>query len=697
MKVSPAAWVTLAVVLVFGQTLAAGFVWDDLPLLALNEHLHEAGAAARALTVDFWDTSVATPAVRAYWRPIPKLSHVLLMGASRSALPFHALNLALHLAASLLALAWLRRRLLSAGFGEDVSSRGALAGALLFALHPSRFEVVAWASCSTELFFATFALAGLLLVERPRWRLLGFGCFTLAMLSKESALVLPALLLIDAALAGQVRVRLTTLVGATLAVVVVPLVARAAVGIAFPSVVDLATAPQRVQRVLAAWAGYHERTLLPREVTTLASDALNEGGGVFTLSPLAWGAGLLLVVGWGAWLAVALRRPGAKAWLADAAWWAVPLAPLLWLVAVPNELLVSDRFLYLPVLGAAAAVARLWATFSAPEYARRLWLATGGALGASALMLSLALPAFHDDVNFHRREFELHPDNALAVDDFAFVLGVNGHHGARRALLTRVLAGALPDVRRLRLVAELAVTEANLTPDAEQPTLRALAAWFDALFALRPVTLDVRGASWAVPTGEALARAVVQGKGADGLEEARFLLYARTDRRADAAAWARSKWNDAAPPGLTLLAARLSALAGQWDEAERLLARGRVANQPLARLVTEGVALARRPPADATAAALEQARVLRGLRGYAQAREVLAPLPDTDAQVLDARVQTELDDRHFPGALRLLEAAVARAPADAELRAALAEVQGAFAAWQLEQLDETRLGDPDAR
>jgi hypothetical protein len=695
-KVHPAAWVALAVVLVFGQTLAAGFVWDDLPLLALNEHLHEAGAAGRALTSDFWDTSVATPAVRAYWRPIPKLSHVLLMGASRSALPFHALNLALHLAASLLALAWLRRRLLSAGFAEDVSRRGALAGALLFALHPSRFEVVAWASCSTELFFATFALAGLVLVERPRGRVLGFACFSLAMLSKESALVLPALLLVDAALAGQVRARLTTLVGATLAVLA-PLVARAAVGIAFPSVVDLATAPQRVQRVLAAWAGYHERTLLPREVTTLASDALNEGGGVFTLSPLAWGLGLLLVVAWGAFLVVALRRPGVKAWLADAAWWAVPLAPLLWLVAVPNELLVSDRFLYLPVLGAAAVVARLWATFSAPEYARRLWLVTGGALGASALMLSLALPAFHDDVTFHRREFELHPDNALAVDDFAFVLSVNGHHGARRALLTRVLAGALPDVRRLRLVAELAVTEASLTPDAEQPTLRALAAWFDALFASRPVALDVRGASWAVPTGEALARAVVQGKGADGLEEARFLLYARTDRRAEAAAWARSKWTDAAPPGLTLLAARLSALAGQWDEAERLLARGPgLSSQPLARLVTEGVALSRRPPADATAAALAQARVLRGLRGYAQAREVLAPLPDTDAQVLDARVQTELDDRNFSGALRLLEAAVARAPADAELRAALAEVQGAFAAWQLEQLDETRLGDPDA-
>jgi hypothetical protein len=74
----------------------------------------------------------------------------------------------------------------------------AAAGALLFGLHPLTSESVAWLSSQGDLLAVTFGLLALILMERRgvRRTLAGSACFVLACLSKESLLILPALLVL---------------------------------------------------------------------------------------------------------------------------------------------------------------------------------------------------------------------------------------------------------------------------------------------------------------------------------------------------------------------------------------------------------------------------------------------------------------------------------------------------------------------
>ena len=71
--------------------------------------------------------------------------------------------------------------------------------ALIFGVHPIHHEVVAWVSGSTESFFAAWFLAAFLAYlysrdgHRGLWMTASGGLYALALLSKETAIVLPAL------------------------------------------------------------------------------------------------------------------------------------------------------------------------------------------------------------------------------------------------------------------------------------------------------------------------------------------------------------------------------------------------------------------------------------------------------------------------------------------------------------------------
>ena len=92
--------------------------------------------------------------------------------------------------------------------GPEDPGRMALAAGLasaLFAVHPLRTEVVAWASCQPYLPCALFSMLAVLAYLRafpdgqtPRWRwlLATFALFVAALLSKAVAVTLPAVLLI---------------------------------------------------------------------------------------------------------------------------------------------------------------------------------------------------------------------------------------------------------------------------------------------------------------------------------------------------------------------------------------------------------------------------------------------------------------------------------------------------------------------
>src|SRR5262249_51005011 len=100
--------------------------------------------------------------------------------------PYHLVGILLHAANGAFLFALLSRRL---------SAPAALIASGFFAVHPAHFAAMYWQSARSDVLGATFALSTLalsLLSGKPRW--LAVPCFALALLSKETFLLLPVAL-----------------------------------------------------------------------------------------------------------------------------------------------------------------------------------------------------------------------------------------------------------------------------------------------------------------------------------------------------------------------------------------------------------------------------------------------------------------------------------------------------------------------
>ena len=182
-------------VLVAGLALAAsasglgnGFVYDDVPIIQQNPVVHNPQSVGRIWTTPYWPAGLL-------YRPVTLqlFAAEWALGGGRPVL-FHGVSILLKVLTALLL--WrLARRLLP--------SLPALAAASLFAVHPVHAESVANVVGQAELLATALAL---LIVERYlAWRTggpLGLGhrvllalLTLLAILSKETGVVVPAMLL----------------------------------------------------------------------------------------------------------------------------------------------------------------------------------------------------------------------------------------------------------------------------------------------------------------------------------------------------------------------------------------------------------------------------------------------------------------------------------------------------------------------
>ena len=197
--IAPCVVLLAVTLLVYGNTLAGGFVHDDKPLVAENRLLRDPGNLPRIFTSGYWTTRDAS--VPELYRPLAVASFALnYLIAGPGPLSFHLVNLLLH--------AWVSWLVFRVGKELSGSSAAGWAAGLLFAVHPVHSEAVAPVVGRSELLSAGFALGALLLHRRAgasgsRRPLLVAGaaaCYFASALSKENALILPAiLLLLDAA------------------------------------------------------------------------------------------------------------------------------------------------------------------------------------------------------------------------------------------------------------------------------------------------------------------------------------------------------------------------------------------------------------------------------------------------------------------------------------------------------------------
>jgi hypothetical protein len=169
---------TAAIVLAAGcgyaNALLNGFALDDQDVIARNPLVHSLAGVGRAFVHTYWPESTRA----GQYRPLAIASFAIDWSVSHGApMWLHAVNIGWHIAACLLV--W---RLLSA----IVSPSGALAGALLFAIHPVHVEAVANLVGRSELMCATFVLAALLAHRRGSWW--AVALYAAALLSKESGI-----------------------------------------------------------------------------------------------------------------------------------------------------------------------------------------------------------------------------------------------------------------------------------------------------------------------------------------------------------------------------------------------------------------------------------------------------------------------------------------------------------------------------
>jgi tetratricopeptide (TPR) repeat protein len=177
-----AALVALAALAVHARTVAFGFTGLDDRDLVVGDQAFLADPASLVRVFGRAYLHVVD-AAHAYWRPLVTASYVLdaQWGGARP-LAYHLTNVVLHAAASVLVLALLRRLAL----GRAV----ALAGALVFAVHPTLAPAVAWIPGRNDSLLGVTALAAWLCLEKKQWAA-HLLFFALALLTKETALALP--------------------------------------------------------------------------------------------------------------------------------------------------------------------------------------------------------------------------------------------------------------------------------------------------------------------------------------------------------------------------------------------------------------------------------------------------------------------------------------------------------------------------
>ncbi len=395
-RIARVGWPVLVAAVAFGayaNALPNGFVYDDVPQVLQNPWIRDARSIPAIFTSGAWDYAGTSSN---YYRPVMHLAYLAAHAIFGLWAPgFHLVNVLLHVVASVLVYLLAARILRPDGAGPVPGDRAlAAAAGLLFAVHPIHTEAVAWVSAVPDLALTVFSLGSLLLYAAlpsgrvpsldPRY-LASVGLFVLASLSKETALLLPAILATwDWAIRRERPASAARVKGYLpyLAVVAAYVLLRVAAlrGVAPVSRHQDLTGAEVALNVLPLLARYAGMLLLPvgltafhgfRPVTSLLDPA----------ALAATFAGLAVLAG-GILLAV---RGGRRAAFACALM-VVPLLPVLYVRAL-GENPFAERYLYLPSAGFVLLLA-IGATA-----VRDAWPRSGPALalGAAALLLACAV------------------------------------------------------------------------------------------------------------------------------------------------------------------------------------------------------------------------------------------------------------------------------------------------------------------
>jgi len=186
--------ILVLILLTYSNSFRNQFVWDDDFLIVRNPYIRSPSSISKILSKELF---FSIPVWRSYYRPLQTLSYALDYSIFRlNPWGFHLANILLHFLNALLVL-----KLLNLLAKDNFV---ALAGAILFSLHPAQVEAVTYVSGRADLLLGVFFLSSLILYiihynyplpKRSHLYLTSLLLFLLSLLSRELALILPFILI----------------------------------------------------------------------------------------------------------------------------------------------------------------------------------------------------------------------------------------------------------------------------------------------------------------------------------------------------------------------------------------------------------------------------------------------------------------------------------------------------------------------
>ena len=329
-------------------SLGNRFALDDIYIVVLNPLVRAPAGLWRAFGASYWAGNLNTTV----YRPLAVATYALdwMIG---SPIWFHFVNVMWHVAATLLVVLLARRW---------AGDSAALIAGVVFAVHPVHVEAVANVVGRNELMAALFVLIAVYTALEHEQPLASAAAFACGLLSKENAIVTPALI----ALAWMLRLRrgptgrrLAWFVGSWAIVAIAYFALRYLVfrsygaGIVAVAPVFNGASPLSVRlTAVAATSDVARLLLFPLHLRADYSPA--ERTAVTSLLDPRFLLGVVVIAIWGVLLVLAWKRRRALeayglGWIAIAY---SPVANLLF----PIGVLIAERTLYLPSAGFALAV-----------------------------------------------------------------------------------------------------------------------------------------------------------------------------------------------------------------------------------------------------------------------------------------------------------------------------------------------------
>ncbi len=443
--------------LAYCRTLAFGFVYDDRGQIVNNPYLRSWHYVGRFFTSQVWSFNDPS-AVGNYYRPV----FLLWLLVNRMVFGLHPLfwhlaNILLHVAVTALAFVIVRELA-----RDNITG---IVAALVFGLHPIHVESVAWISADTDPLAAFWVFLAFWAYLRWRknpgvgWLAASLAAYTFGMLSKETALVLPILLLgyewiwedrspgVSWVVRWRARirnwfVRLSAFAAVTLVYLAVRWRALSGLGHVLT--------PLKTSTIVMTWPSvlviYLRRLVWPFGLSAFYDVPYvtrpSVGGLLLPLVILAIVAALIVI-----WAKRAEKsHPGhSRLIFFGCVWMLAPLLPLADLAVLPKDSIVHDRYLYFSSLGFALLVALAIRSirgarktvYGLPPWQ---WAAVCGAVAMLGVATSVQGQYWSNDLLFYARGVADLPNNNILRTNLANVLAQDGQYAESVRLYRQVLA-----------------------------------------------------------------------------------------------------------------------------------------------------------------------------------------------------------------------------------------------------------------